>query len=438
MSGAAMTSAPDAIVIGAGVIGASVAYELTKLGWHVTSVEKLTDVGAGSTSASSAVIRFHYSTYEGVVASWEAKFGWEQWRDYLEAPSDETLARFHKTGCLILDGSTDRERTCALFDRVGIPWEAWDADTIRRRIPGLDPAKHGPPVAVSDPAFWVDPTSDLSGYFTPDGGFVDDPQLAARNLIAAAQRRGCEVRLGEEVVEILQAGGHVGGVRLAGGDTLRAPVVVNVTGPYSATINELAGVLSDFGVRTRPLRQEVHSVTAPEGYSAGDLGPVIMDGDLGTYFRSHFQHQIIVGGTEPACDPLEFVDDPNTYNVNPTQRAWEAQVFRLARRIPSLPVPPRPRGTGALYDVADDWIPIYDRTSLGGFYVAIGTSGNQFKNAPVVGHFMATLISACEAGHDHDADPVVADGRYTEHSINLGHYSRLRQIHGESSFNVMG
>lgn len=433
-----MTDGRDAVVIGAGVIGASVSYELTKLGWRVTTVEKLTDVGAGSTSASSAVVRFHYSTFEGVAASWEAKFGWERWGEYLEAPSGEPLARFQKTGCLILDGTTDRDRTCALFDRVGVPWEEWDAETIRQRVPGLNPAKYGPPVPVTDPEFWVDADSDLTGYFTPDGGFVDDPQLAARNLIAAAKRRGCDVRLGEEVVEILQSGGRVSGVRLAGGDTVMAPVVVNVTGPYSASVNALAGVLTDFCVRTRPLRQEVHSVTAPEGYGVGTLGPVVMDGDLGTYFRSHFQQQIIVGGAEPECDPLEWVEDPNTYNVNPTQRVWEAQVYRLARRIPSLPVPPRPRGTSALYDVADDWIPIYDKTSLGGFYVAIGTSGNQFKNAPVVGHFMASLISACEAGQDHDTEPVVVPGRYTTHSIRLSHYSRLRKIHADSTFNVMG
>jgi sarcosine oxidase, subunit beta len=433
-----MTTTSDAVVIGAGVIGASVAYELAKLGWRVTTVEKLTDVGAGSTSASSAVIRFHYSTFEGVAASWEAKFGWERWGEYLEAPSTETLARFHKTGCLILDGSTDRERICAMFDRVGVPWEAWDAETIRQRIPGLDPGKHGPPVAISDPAFWVEADSDLGGYFTRDGGFVDDPQLAARNLIAAARRRRCDVLLGEEVVEILQSSGRVSGVRLAGGESVMAPVVVNVAGPHSAIVNTLAGVLDDFGVRTRPLRQEVHSVTAPDGYGLGGLGPVIMDGDLGTYFRPHFQQQLVVGGTEPACDPLEWVDDPNGYNLNPTQRVWESQVYRLARRIPSLPIPPRPRGVGALYDVADDWIPIYDKTSLGGFYVAIGTSGNQFKNAPVAGNFMATLISSCEAGQAHDANPVTVKGRYTANSISLGHYSRLRRIHGESSFNVMG
>ena len=122
----------------------------------------------------------------------------------------------------------------------------------------------------------------------------------------------------------------------------------------------------------------------------------------------------------------------------PTAQAWDAQVIRLARRIPSLGIPPRPVGFAALYDVADDWIPVYDRTSLAGFYVAIGTSGNQFKNAPVAGRFMAALVHACENGHDHDSDPVLLSGHFTKNEINLGHYSRLRQPHAESSNNVMG
>ena len=126
------------------------------------------------------------------------------------------------------------------------------------------------------------------------------------------------------------------------------------------------------------------------------------------------------------------------YNPQPSQAVWGAQVLRLARRIPALGIPPRPRGLAALYDVSDDWIPIYDRTSLKGYYVAIGTSGNQFKNAPVVGSFMAALISACENGRDHDADPVVVRGRFAGNTVNLGHYSRRRTIHAASSFSVMG
>jgi sarcosine oxidase subunit beta len=75
---------------------------------------------------------------------------------------------------------------------------------------------------------------------------------------------------------------------------------------------------------------------------------------------------------------------------------------------------------------------------LAGFYVAIGTSGNQFKNAPVVGRFMAALVHACENGHDHDSDPVLFSGPFTKNEMNLGHYSRLRQPHAESANNVMG
>ena len=61
--------------------------------------------------------------------------------------------------------------------------------------------------------------------------------------------------------------------------------------------------------------------------------------------------------------------------------------------------------------------------SLAGYYVAIGTSGNQFKNAPVIGQLMTTLITQCEAGRDHDADPVVWRAPHTQLDVDLSHYS---------------
>jgi sarcosine oxidase, subunit beta len=433
-----VTHTTDAVVIGTGIIGAAVAYELALTGLRVVAVDQLGDVGSGSTSSSSSIVRFHYSTFEGVAASWESKFGWETWRDYLDGLPEETLARFVKVGCLILDGSTQRERVQSLFDRVGVPYQCWDAETIRQRVPGLDPGRYGPPKPVTDDAFWADPDGELGAYFTPDGGFIDDPQLAARNLMAAARQRGTEVQLREEVVAILQKNARVQGIKLRSGSVIQSPIVVNAAGPYSSRVNALAGISGEFRIRTRPLRQEVHSVPAPAGYARGGLGPAVADGDLGIYFRSHFGGQLIVGSAEPACDTLHWIDDPDTLATEPTVPVWNPQVLRLARRIPSLGIPPRPVGFGALYDVADDWIPIYDRTSLSGFYVAIGTSGNQFKNAPVVGRFMAALIHACENGRDHDSDPVIFRGNFTKNGINLGHYSRLRQPHAESAYNVMG
>ena len=165
----------------------------------------------------------------------------------------------------------------------------------------------------------------------------------------------------------------------------------------------------------RPRRLEQHR---PEEQAADD-----------PQAQAHLLGHIIVGSAEPECDALHWIDDPDVFEAQPTAQACDAQVLRLARRIPSLSIPPRPVGYAALYDVADDWIPVYDRTSLAGFYVAIGTSGNQFKNAPVAGRFMAALIQACENGHDHDSDPVRFTGPFTKNEINLGHYSQIGRAH---------
>ena len=70
--------------------------------------------------------------------------------------------------------------------------------------------------------------------------------------------------------------------------------------------------------------------------------------------------------------------------------------------------------------------------------MAIETSGNQFKNAPVVGHLMAELIDRVESGHDHDSDPVKVKARYTGLELDAGFYSRLREINPDSSFSVNG
>ena len=120
-----------------------------------------------------------------------------------------------------------------------------------------------------------------------------------------------------------------------------------------------------------------------------------------------------------------------------TARA-EVQVMRLAQRMPEVRIPPRPQGIVDLYDVSDDWIPIYDRSDVPGFYMAIGTSGNQFKNAPIVGEMMADLITACEAGRDHDAAPIDFHLRHIDRTVSLGFYSRRREVNTESSFSVLG
>lgn len=429
-----MAEVYDAVVIGAGVLGSSVALELARDRLRVCVVDRGPAPGAGSTSASSAVVRFNYSTWTGVVAAWESKHAWEDWAGHLGAPDDEQLSRFVRTGGLCLESpGQDRSKVLALFDRAGIPYEEWDAATLRARLPQVDPGRHFPPKPVDDDAFWAEPDGELTAYWTPDSGYVDDPQLAAQDLARAAERAGATLRFRSAVTAVERAGDRVTGVRL-GDAVVSAPVVVNVAGPHSRRVNELAGVLDDFTVTTRPMRQEVHHVPAPPGYD----GALVADLDLGTYFRGAPGDGLLVGGTEPHCDPMQWLDDADDFDPNPTQAVYRAQVYRVARRLPELAVPEGARGVAGVYDVTDDWIPIYDRTALPGYYVAIGTSGNQFKNAPVVGRFLAELVAACESGHDHDNDPVQVKLERTGFVADLGHYSRRRQVNRDSSFSVMG
>lgn len=429
----------DALVIGAGVLGCSVAHALAIDGRDVCVVERGAAPGVGSTSASSAVVRFNYSTAVGVAASWESKHAWDIWPDYLDVTDEAGYAQLVRTGGLqIASPDQDPERVLELLADAGVPYERWDAAAIRAHMPFLDTGRYYPPRALSDPEFWAEPGGEVSGYWTPDAGFVDDPQLAAHNLAVAAVKRGAELRYGTAVTAVRTASGRVTGITIADGSRLDAPIIVNVAGPHSGRINALAGVLDDFSVKTRPLRQEVHEVAAPPGYHVGAPGPLVADLDLGTYFRGTPGGGVLIGGTEPKCDPPQWLPDPDQCHYQPTKPVFDAQVLRAARRMPELRVPDVPRGIAGVYDVSDDWIPIYDKTRLAGYYVAIGSSGNQFKNAPVVGMFMAAMIRACENGEDHDIEPVQLQLPFTGRTVDLSHYSRKRQINRNSSFSVMG
>lgn len=430
----------DAVIIGAGVIGAAVAFELARRGWRTLSIDAQPAAGSGSTGNSCAIVRFTYSTYAGVAMAWEGLHYWTDWPRYLETTDERGLARLEQCGTVLLKQPDGHHRKVVpLFDAIGIPYEDWDGPTLAARMPAFDTGMFGPPRPVADDTFWAEPAGTLPGaIWTAQSGYVTDPQLASHNLQRAAEAKGARFRFSTKVVAIERSGGRVGGVTLDDGSTVSAPVVVNVAGPHSAVVNAMAGLAGTMRIGTRPLRHEVHHVASPSSVDYARTGAHVSDGDTGVYFRPEVGNSILVGSEDPACDPREWVDDPDHFDRSVTPERWEAQVLRLARRIPDLGVPNERRGVVDLYDVTDDWIPIYDRTDLPGYYVAIGTSGNQFKNAGVAGHCMAELITAVEAGHDHDTEPVVVTGRYTGLPLDLGAFARNRDINPDSSFSVNG
>lgn len=118
-----MTQSYDAIVIGAGVMGSSISLELARSGRSVLCVDAGPAVGSGSTSSSSAIIRFNYSTFDSVLTAWEAAHRWKTFADHLGVADPDGLVNFIQTGCLALDTPGDnRPQVSALFRDIGIPF----------------------------------------------------------------------------------------------------------------------------------------------------------------------------------------------------------------------------------------------------------------------------------------------------------------------------
>lgn len=432
----------NVVIIGAGVIGCAIALQLARKGYSTVNVDKNPEVGYGSTSNSCAVVRFSYSSLTTTALAYEGYFYWKNWADFVGVEDERGLAEYNQCGHLMLRHSPgDRSHVVEFYKALGVPFEEWNNDEIKRRLPLYNLDSCAPVVPVDDPAFWEEPTAAgelAGGVFAPLAGYVGDPHLATHNLRRGVEAAGGRFVLGRRVVEVIRDGGRVFGVVLDGGEELTADIVVNAAGPFSDQVNKMVGVLDDMSIRTRALRREVHHLPSPPDFDFEHNGVMTSDDELYLYFRPETGNKVTIGSGDPPCDPQTWVDDPDNFNREFTENQWTAQVYRAARRIPELPIPNNAAGVVDLYDVSDDWIPIYDRSELPGYYMAIGTSGHQFKNAGVVGDMMSELIDACENGLDHDRAPFQYNCRYIDFTIDTGKFSRLREMNKESSFSVRG
>ena len=435
-----MEHSTDVTIIGSGIIGANISFELNKKGYKTINVDKLPASGYGSTSNSCACIRFSYSSWEGVAMAYEGAHYWKNWNDYIGTLDPRGMAQFFQTGVVFLrDKSSHFGKVKKLYDEVGVTYEIWDAEIIIKTFPSINLDSYWPVRRPEDPLFnQKSGKKIIEAIWNPDGGYINDPQLATHNLQVASEAKGGKFVFNREVVRILKNKDRVSGVELDDGTRINSPIVVNVAGPHSKIINKMAGVIEGMNVGTRALRHEVHHVPAPKGFNFEKNGKIMNDGDVGCYYRPAPGNAILVGSEDPECDQRQWIDDPDEFNRDVTEIQWNAQVMRLAKRFEQIGIPNRTKGVVDLYDVSDDWIPIYDKSDLEGFYMAIGTSGNQFKNASIAACMMTELIDNCENGVDHDQHPIQFKAAYTKKKLNIGFYSRKRELNKNSSFSVRG
>ncbi|HEY0188370.1 MAG TPA: FAD-dependent oxidoreductase [Cellulomonas sp.] len=409
------------VVVGAGVLGCAIGAALAQDGWQVEVVDALGAVGHGSTSASLGILRFHASDRQLVALSVAGARAWRDPRSWLGDVATDGFLDVRTTGSLVLDlggGYTDVVR--GLYDELGVPYEYLDADRLARRMSWLDLGRYAGDDGLRDTAVEQLP----GGLLTPQACYVVDPAGSVVPIARAVVARGGSLRLGTPVRAVHRAGGRAAGVRLADGTLLPADVVVLALGPHAAGFLAREHLVDDWGVGIGPVRHEMFRLPLA-GTARGALCH-LADDDLGINLRPEGDDALYVGIQQPAGTVGDPAGDPEVGDPQVDRAAFEDAALRVARRVHGAGVPARAQGIAGVYDVTDDWLPVYDRTALDGCYVAVGTSGTQYKTAPTVARAMAALVAACEAGADHDRLPVRAPV-LDAGELDLGAFSRLRR-----------
>jgi sarcosine oxidase, subunit beta len=349
---------PGAIVVGAGVVGASVAFHLTERGVETLVVDR-EGPAAGSTARSGALVRAHYPT------ALEADLAWESLTEYFE-PWGERVGGgcgFTRTGFAYLVGE----------DRI----EALRHNVSLQRSVGVETELVGPEELRE-----IDPALDTDGValaaYEPRGGYAD-PTATAVGFLRAAEA------LGARFEQRLVTGLRVRDDKATGVETengpLDAPAVVLAAGAWSVPL--AAGVGLELPVQ--PARVQV-SLFERSYTLATHL--TFIDSVLSFYARPAAEHATLVG----LRDRFSPLDDPDEWDPEPDPELPGAAANLLGQRVPGLRDAPYRSGRAGVLDMTPDGRPVLGPEGPEGLYLAVGWSGTGFKKAPAVGAQLAAWI----------------------------------------------
>lgn len=385
---------PRVIVVGAGIIGSSIAYQLARRGVEVVALDKGAGPAEGSTGASSSICRCRYTFPEVVRLAFHGQEIYGNWAAFTGL--SEPRSGLNRVGVLWMMGES-MEKVSADADKLvsqGVAAEAFGPDDVARVFPVLNDC--GEPFDLTGETEHVCRPGEAFLY-EPQGGYAD-PVGANQDLIEATLARGGEVRFRSKVVGLVEEGRRATGVRLADDSTVTGDLVVNAAGPWCNQLNAMAGVETRWNLT--PTRIQTVYRSWPD-----DLGrlPVGADGSTGIYFRPESAgQQILIGSVLPE-DEEEVVEDPDDFKRFPDQDFTTMKLAAFHHRVPALDTRGSVSGIAGLYTInREDVHPIVGPSEKDGFWLANGFSGHGFKLAPAVGSMVAQAVTGESGEHDTD------------------------------------
>ena len=353
----------EVVVIGAGVIGASVAYHLAQRGCEsVLVLERHREPGGGSTGRATGGFRAQFGSGVNVRLSLLSREKLVRFEEELG-----TDPGYRPCGYLFLTG--DEAQLRALRAAQGV-----------QRAAGLGEARVVAPAEIEEinPAA---PADGLAGgvFCATDG--VIRPMRILGGYLEGAERLGVRFEYGVECTGFEVDGkGRIAAVRTSGGD-VAAGSVVNAAGAWAALVAREAGL----ELPVQPLRRQV-ALTHPFDALPEDMPMTIFTED-GFHLRVRDGRVMLLWPDEPdVADPFDTsVED-----------AWLESVFEKAKsRVPCLARTSidRERCWAGLYEMSPD-----GHALLGGapgienLYLVNGSSGHGVMHAPALGHLLAEIM----------------------------------------------
>ena len=443
---------PDILIIGSGIVGSSCALALSKLGYNVKVLDKTPTQGMGTSSYSSGICRMFYTHPDSVKLAWDSYQFWkkDKWEELIGGTDPRGMVDLNECGSVYLNTINSQNfinKTTKAMGEVGVPYELLDLKETRKILEPLqmDLNYSYKPSKFKDNSFGFPLETPIYGsMYMEKTGYISDPNLANQNLQYGSQLLGTEYLYNKKVTNFILDTTYndnykkkLIGVEVNGNETIYADKIINCSGVQSSYINYLlyrnANVINDMKITTRPMKQEVCYVKVPEDINIEKDGKIIMDNDIGVHFRPEVGNKLLIGNSEPPCDEFHWIDNLNDFDNNFSEQYME-QIYRGCLRMPKLPIPRGKdvKGVVSMYDVTEDWTPIYDKSNIENYFMAIGTSGNQFKNAPLIGELMSSIITNYNLNY-HDYSPTKFKMKNFNNTIDLGTFSRLRKVVSNSN-----
>lgn len=350
----------DAVIVGAGIAGASIAFHLTQAGaGRVLLLERESSQGKGSTGKSIGGVRAQFASEVNIRMS---MYSIPVFAAFEEITGHESGYKPH--GYLF----------CATTDRH---LDYLKTNQARQHQLGLHAARMVSPADIAAMAPLLRADDIVGGSFCPTDGFVD-PHSVMTGFTLRALDRGAELIRAAEVTGIAVANGRVQGVQTSAG-LIATRVVVNACGAWAAQLAALAGAT----LPVEPLRR---MLVPTEPYPGTEGLPMIVDMSTGFHFRPEGRG-LLLAWNDPSETPgfktafvPEFIEKILTHAVD---------------RVPGfidLEVNPR-RAWAGLYEMTPDHHAILGPApEVEGLYYANGFSGHGVMHSPATGRILADLI----------------------------------------------